>query len=56
MVILKNGEYNKWKEQFDLCEDDLSAEIKLLQNMPDIPNNGNSAQTIHSMVRLATRF
>ncbi|XP_025411076.1 uncharacterized protein LOC112684004 [Sipha flava] len=49
MVKLETGEnisYKCLKEQFDICEDDLCTEIKLLQNMPDIPN-GTSLQTIH---------
>jgi hypothetical protein len=49
MVKLKTGEnisYKCLKEQFNICEDDLCTEIKLLQNMPDIPN-GTSLQIIH---------
>jgi hypothetical protein len=49
MVKLKNSEsisYKCLKEKFDICEDDLSAEMKLLKNMSDIPS-GTSVQTIH---------
>jgi hypothetical protein len=49
MVKLKtddNISYKYLKEQFDIREDYLCTEIKLLQNMPDIPN-GISLQTIH---------
>lgn len=42
----ENVPYRCLKEHFDICEDDLITEIKLLQNMPDIPN-GTSVQTIH---------
>jgi hypothetical protein len=41
-----NISYKCLKEQFDIREDDLCTEIKLLQNMPDIPN-GTLLQTIH---------
>lgn len=49
MVKLKTSEsisYKCLKEKFDICEDDLCAEMKLLKNMSDIPS-GTSVQIIH---------
>lgn len=49
MVKLKTIESISYKclnEKFDICEDDLCTEMKLLKNMPDIPS-GTSVQTIH---------
>lgn len=34
------------EKKFDICEDHLYTEIKLLKNMPNIPS-GTSFQTIH---------
>lgn len=46
MAKCENLSYHCLKGHFNICEDDLVTEIKLLQNMPGTPS-GTSVQTMY---------